>query len=127
MPNPFADIGTCVLEALGAHSAILVRRFGGGSWDAATGRYTGSVSADVPTDAAVQPSTPKEIEKLPENERTKQAITVYTRARLMTSDISDQDKADQISYAGELWEVQVSEDWTRQAQYALAIATRMGA
>ncbi len=125
MPHPFADIGTCILQELGAKHAITVRRFGGGAWDT-SGRFSGSTSFDTPTDAVVQPSTPKEVEKLPENERTKEAITLYIRNALLTSDVSAQGKADHIVWSGKTYEVKVSETWEVQAQYAKAIATRIG-
>lgn len=126
MPHPFTDIGTCILQELGASSAITVRRYGGGAWDT-TGRFTGSVFADTPTAAVVQPSGPKEIEKLPENERTKEAITVFTRNVLFTSDVSTQGKADEILWNGRTYEVRITEDWSAQAQYAKSIATRKDA
>lgn len=126
MPHPFADLGTCILQELGANSAITVVRFGGGAWDS-TGRYTGQSSMATPTAAVVQPSTPKEIEKLPENERTKEAITVFTRSPLQTSDVASQGKADQILWNGRTYEVFLVEDWSAQAQYAKAIATRRDA
>ena len=126
MGHPFGDLGTCILQELGAVHAITVRRFGGGAVDPSTGFYGGEVFADTPTTAVVQPSTPKETEKLDELERTKEAITLYTRAALLTSDVSTAGKADEITWKGKTYEVQIVEDWTDQAQYALAIATRIG-
>ncbi len=124
MPHPFADIGTPILQELGARNAITVRRFSSGAWDT-TGRFSGSITTENLTDAVVQPSSPKEMEKLPENERTKEAITVYTRNALLTSDVSSQGKADQIIWGGRTYEVRLAGDWTAQAQYARAIATRV--
>lgn len=126
MPHPFADIGTCILQELGAKDAITVERFSGGAHDA-TGRYSGQVGVSTPTTAVVQPSGPKEIEKLPENSRTKEAITVFTRNPLLTSDVSTQGKADVITWNGRTYEVAIVEDWSAQAQFAKAVATRKGA
>lgn len=125
MPHPFADIGTCILRELGAEGAITVRSFSGGAWDS-TGRYAGSITTEILTTAVVNPSTSKEIEKLPENERTKEAITVFTRSALQTSDVNSQGKADQILWKGREYEVQIVGDWTTQAQYSFAIGTRIG-
>ena len=125
MPHPFADIGTCILQELGAKHAILVRRFGGGAYDG-TGRFSGNASFDTPTTAVVQPSTPKEIQQLPENQRTKEAITVWTRNPLLTSDVAAKTKADHVLWLGKIYEVQVVADWSSQAQYAEAVATRIG-
>jgi len=126
MPHPFADIGTCILQELGAESAISIVRYSGGAWDA-TGRFTGSVSAQTPTTAVVQPSTPKEMEKLPENERTKEGITLFTRLPLLTSDVASQGKADEVLWSGRRYEVMLTEDWTAQAQYSRSVAVRKDA
>lgn len=124
MPQPFADMG-CVLSELGAPSAISVRRFAAGGYDA-TGRYQSPASALTPTRAVVNPATPREIEKLPENERTSESITVFTSALLQTSDVASQAKADQVVWAGKTYEVKRTQDWTRQAGYAWALAVRVG-
>ena len=59
--------------------------------------------------------------------RTKEAITVFTRSPLLTSDVSTQGKADVITWNGRTYEVAIVEDWSEQAQFAKAIATRKGA
>ena len=125
MPHPFSDIGTCILQELGARQSISVRRFGGGAYDS-SGRWSGSTSFDTPTDAVVNPSTPKETERLPENERTKEAITVFTRNPLLTSDVSDQGKADHVTWNGRTYQVMLTADWSAQAQYARSVCTRIG-
>lgn len=126
MPNPFADIGSCILQELGAQNAIVVSRFSGGSWDS-TGRYSGQTSTQTPTEAVVQPMPAKEALKLPENERTKEGIMIFTRSPLLTSDVSLQRKADHVTWNGRTYEVLLTEDWTAQAQYSKSLAVRLGA
>ena len=126
MPHPFADLGTCIVAELGAVGAVTVRRKAAGAWNQATGLYVEGAESSELWDAVVQPSTPKEIERLPENLRTREAITLFTRDRLLTSDVSQSEKPDLVIWDGRTWEVQISEDWTAQAQYARAVATRVG-
>lgn len=125
MPHPFVDLFTPILGALGAPGAITVKRRAAGTWNA-DGTHTRGAETLISTDAVVQPSGPKELMKLPENERTKEAITVFTRTALQASDVSAQLAADLIVWKSREYEVQIVEDWTTQAQYARAIATRVG-
>jgi len=124
MPHPIADIGTPILACLGAVGAITVRSFPAGAYVA--GYWSQGAPVDTATTAVVQPSTPKEVEQLPEEERTKEAITVYTRNPLKTSDVSSQDQSDVILWDGREWKVMISEDWTAQAMYSRSVATRVG-
>lgn len=126
MPHPFVDLFAEFGGELGAKCSILVRSFGG-AWDKTTHKYANVTFFDTPTDAAVQPSTPKEVEKLEENERTKEAITVYTSTPLQTSDVSSQGKADVVVWMNKSYEVKLTEDWSEQAGYSRSIATRLGA
>ena len=124
MSNPFGDIGSVVVAELGGAAAVTLRRF------AAPTYVNGMAVATAPTvsslDAAVQPSTRREVMKLPEGERTKEAISIFTVEVLQESDVSTGAKSDQVVWKGRTYEVQIVEDWTIQAAYALAIATRIG-
>ena len=124
MPHPIADIGTPILACLGALGAITVRSFPAGAY--VSGYWSQGAPVETPPTAVVQPSTPKEVEQLPEEERTKEAITVYTRNPLKTSDVSSQDQSDVILWDGREWKVMISEDWTAQAMYSRSVATRVG-
>lgn len=128
MPHPFGDLGVCIVGELGGFEAITVRRRPAGAYDTTpgAGKFVRGAETSTATSAVVQPSTPKEVEKLPENERTKEAITLYTIDALVASDVSAQRSADLIDWQGRTYEVQRVEDWTSQAKYALAIATRVG-
>jgi hypothetical protein len=72
------------------------------------------------------PAGPREIQLLPENERTKEAITVYTLAALCTSDVASSDESDRVTWHGRQYKVIQVEDWVSQTGYARAIATRIG-
>lgn len=126
MPHPFADLGNPIIDALGAPNAIQVEQYGAGSYSATTGLWVSGPVDVVSIDAVVQSSTPKEVEALPENERTKEAITVYTREPIKTSDVQDAEQSQVIRWHGRRFKVHVSEDWSDQAGYYRTVATRLG-
>lgn len=126
MPHPFVDLSGPIIGCLGGVDAITVRTYPAGSYSASTGKWTQGTPTDTATDAVVQPSTPKEIEQLPENERTKEAITVFTDLALKTSDVDTSGESDVILWGGRQWKVMISEDWNVQAGYARAVCTRIG-
>lgn len=61
--------------------------------------------------AAVQPFTMKEMENLPEGERSKQMIRLYTSDVLKLSENESLKSADVVLYNGQCWEVQKTEVW----------------
>lgn len=123
---PFADLGSVVLAAFGAASAVTLRRYAAGSYDAATGQWTSGAVTTSSVMAAVQPLGPRELELLPENERTIEAVGIYTRSALLTSNVLTGQQADEIVWDGKIHKVVRVEDWTRQARYARAFAVRLG-
>lgn len=126
MTHPFASLGPAIIAALGDPTAIEVTRI-----DADSGAYANGIwiSGDATTStvpAVVQPSSPKEMRQVPENERTAEGISVWTELPLQASDVAQRLEADVITWSGRSWRVMVVEDWSAQAGYAKAIATRIG-
>lgn len=121
---PFANIGAAIISALGEVSAISVSRRAAGAY--VNGSWVQGAPTVIPMDAHVQPSSPKEVMQLPENERTSEAISIYTIEPLRTSDSSAQTESDVVTFAARQYKVMVVEDWSTQARYAKAIATRIG-
>jgi hypothetical protein len=124
MALPFANIGPVVLSAFGAPSAIGVTRYASGSY--VDGRWSSGAGVATSVDAAVHPAGRRDVEKLPEGEQTKEAIAIYTISPLKTSKAGTGQKSDVVAWRDQSYEVQAVEDWTAQAGYALAIATRIG-
>lgn len=124
---PFAAIGITILGCLGSPGAIQLQRFGSaGSYNATTGFWTPTNPTVSTPMAVVNPSVQSEVMLLPENERSKDAITVYTLLPLLMSNVSTGQQADQIVWQGRTYRVMISDDWSNQAQYCRAIATRIG-
>jgi len=124
MPMPFVDMASYILPAMGAPAAVTVKRRAVGSW--ADGIFTRGAETLISMEAIVQPSGKKQLDKLPENERTRDAINVWTRAKLLISSVEDQQAADVVTWNGKDYEVLAVEDWTEQAQYCLSICARVG-
>lgn len=123
MANPFASMGPTILATFGAPNAITVRRYGAGSF--VNGVWQGGAPVDTPTEAAVMPAGPKEIEMLPEAERSSEAILIFTNLALRCAAPGQQ--ADRIIWQGRTYRAaRQIEDWTVQAEYAWAIAVREG-
>jgi hypothetical protein len=125
MPHPFVDLGTPIIAALGATSALTLRRFGLGAYNA-QGTWVPTAPTLSTIDAVVQPSSPRQLEQVPENERTSEGITVFTRSKLLTADVQTGQQADELVWSGRTWKVVLVEDWTAQAKYARSIAVRLG-
>lgn len=125
MPNPFAAIGAVVVAALGAPAAISVSR-ASGTYDAASGVWDPGTASVFTVDAHVQPAGPRDLRMLPENERTIEAITIFTIDALHTSDVASGQMADVVTWSGRTWRVRAVEDWNAQARYFKSVAQREG-
>jgi len=71
----------------------------------------GSTFTETQIVASIQPSTGKEREILPEGERTKEVIRIYTKYGLRQPIEQQNVKGDRISYKGRSYEVRMVETW----------------
>lgn len=124
MTLPFANLGPEIIAAFGETALVPVSRSAAGAY--VNGRFVQPVASSFAIDAVVLPSGPKELEQLPENERTKESITVYSTTLLQSSDVSGQLPADVVSWAGRSWRVRLVEDYIVHANYMRAICVREG-
>lgn len=76
-------------------------------------RQTESAGADYDVFGPIQPSTPKDLEILPEGDRTKAAITMHTKASLFIADAGT-DKQTYIKYKSKVWRVAAVGEWDAQ-------------
>lgn len=121
MPLPFGDIGGPILAAFGGN--VTLQRHAAGT--RVNGDWVPGALTSSTLSAAVQPAGPRDLLKLPEGERTEEAIVLFTQQALIASEVPGQLESDRIVYAGRTYRVRAVEDWTAQAQYAYAIATRV--
>ena len=98
------------LAKVGKVSVLVLRDSGaGGGW--VDGEYIESPKTTVTIVANIQPAlTNNMMRTLPEGERTKQAIAIYSRQELFMAEegIATPRKADVVSWDGKQWEVHYS-------------------
>lgn len=75
--------------------------------------------------ASVQPVNTKQLQLLPEGQRSEGAVVVYSVERLCTAAISKVKVADLVTYEGVDYEVQTFQDWMELGGYYFYIATRL--
>lgn len=59
----------------------------------------------------VQPATARELERLPEGERDKETLTIYTRQPLRVGSVADGTATDRVLYGGTTYFVAAVETW----------------
>lgn len=126
MALPFADLGTPVVDLLGAPEAIVVIRRAPGAHSETTGLWVSGESEEIPMDAHVQPATGRDIDALPEGDRAREVKAFYTREALRSSDVSSSAEGDVLRWGDRLYAVRRLEDWSAQAQYYRAVGVRIG-
>jgi hypothetical protein len=77
----------------------------------------GAAAAPVSFRASVQEITGFALAQLPEGERNKRPIWIYTDTQLQIVNTDTQTKGDIVNYLGFLYEVQVLEDWSQRVRY----------
>lgn len=80
-------------------TTITRRRYSAGS-RASTGYWVEGSSTDSSIVASVQPASGEELQVLPEGERTKRAIRVYTATELRTTDPQAGTSSDELVISG---------------------------
>jgi len=123
---PFVDLASFILPTLGDVDVIMITDYPTGSYSTTTGQWVQGTPTVTSVEAVVQQATPKDTEQLPENERTKESIVVFTRTALFTSDVTTAEESNTITWEGREYKVMMIDAWSRQAQYVRHIAVRLG-
>lgn len=61
--------------------------------------------------ASIQPTSGRELMLLPEGQRAKDNVTIYTETELQVAKPEQSIKGDRVTYAGRTWEVQKAYAW----------------
>jgi len=126
MPMPFGRLGKIVCAALGRRGAVKITRYDPGVYNDSTGHWNSGSSSELTFDGHVQPAGHRERLQLPENERHKEAIAVYTVEPLKSGNVSTGEEADVIHWSGKDYRVSSVLDWEAQAVYGQAVAVKLG-
>ncbi len=104
-----------------------VTRFAPGSYGTETedGRYRRGTAHTFRVRASVQPLSGGELLRLPEGERTRERIVVFTARRLKTASQQGESSADQIEYQRNRFEVELVESWNERFGYYRCVAAKI--
>jgi hypothetical protein len=105
---------------------VTVTRPSGGSY--VSGRWVDGLNSSLAIVASVQPdrARPNELLHLPEGDRAREGIRLYTETSLRTSNEADGTPADLIEWQGEQWEVVRVESWPLHISHYKVLALRIG-
>lgn len=87
------------------------------------GRWVEGTAETFEITASIQPATPKELQRLPEGDRVRDVIAIWTTTELRVA-ASPAAQADRVTYAGAVYEVQAVERWDLGA-YWKVLASRV--
>lgn len=96
-----------------ATDSIDITRFAAGS--RVKGRYVkGAPTVTLGVFVSVQPAKPNEVLRLPEGQRTKEMLTIFSDPSIQLSPVKENGNisADRINWKGQDYEVAKVEDWT---------------
>lgn len=117
------DVGS-MIASFKIEGGLPVTRRAAGSY--VKGLYVpGASSSFVLDPVIVQPAGKKEVARLPEGLRTREAIALHTTVELFTADDPGGRQGDQILYNGKTYEVQAIENWSAIVTYYYCIATKV--
>ena len=91
-----------------------------------SGEWVEGVETSRTVQAVIYPMTGKELQRLPENERTQGALTIFAAEALQTAQQSAATPAEVLEYKGADYEMDKVEAWEDQGSYWQGRATRKG-
>lgn len=105
---------------------LTVKRKDTGTYD--KGRYVpaGTETTLIFYDCSLQPLRPREIQLLPENFRSREAVKIFSKDELRTADAVAGYEADRVQYKDKWYEVHSVEDWSEHGNFWKAVALKMG-
>ena len=106
-------------------TTVLLTRRGTGTYT--KGVFSGGSTTTEQIRAIYWPAGPKEIDRLPDGIRTREAIGIASGKALLPADHATNQQADIITIGGASYEVQALDNYVSQAGICKAIATRVNA
>jgi len=90
-----------------------------------SGKWVPGAESTIDLVGSAQPATPNELLQLPEGDRTRATIAVWTNTALYTANEGTATPPDRIVWAGEQWEVQKVNQWDLGLAHCHVLATRV--
>lgn len=120
MPQRFS--GT--LNRLSTDSYLVKRKLIGSYVD---GRYVSNPNVEqFYIFASIQPTTPQDLFRLPEAERTEDSITIWTETELQMPDAPAGVEGDVLYFGTRIYQVQRIYEWAASGGYQKSIAKKVG-
>lgn len=104
-----------VVERYALTADLSIERYGGGSW--ADGRWVNEQPTAVALTAHVQPMGQEAKQILPEGDRTRDGITVWSTTAIRPVQRSEGKPGDVVLWGGKSYEVVALTDWSSQGDY----------
>jgi hypothetical protein len=108
---------------LGAE-AVTLRRFAAGS-RGTDGRFAPGATTDTTIYASMQPVSGRDLQRLPEGERSRDALKAYTETALQTAEAGGLLLSDRIVYGGRVYEVFQVQPWVGPLPHYEALVLRL--
>ena len=104
---------------------VEIKRFAVGSY--VKGQYQrGNIEKIEGVICSIQPIKGRELMNLPEAQRTKEGVKLYTNIELFTADDVNNKKADRFEYNNQEWEIQKVERWVNtDIEYFKSLAVKV--
>ena len=99
---------------------VTLTRYAAGDFDGTTGLWADGATTASTIRASVQPAKGNELLRLPEALRTKGVVEVISPSELKTANEDDKTGADEITWNGEQWVVQLVDDFSTHQSGDLA-------
>lgn len=116
----------CIYDLLlnsGEAKDVVVRRQTSSAYE--QGRWIEQTPFELKVKAVIQPAKSHELVRLPEGNRTKGAIKIYTTEKLQVGSVKAKTNSDKIIWHNDLYEVAFLDDWLDSGYYKF-IAIEVG-
>ena len=88
------------------------------------GRYVPGTASVLSIKALIQPAGHLEVMRLPEGERDRKTIAIYTRTPLVHA-VANGPPSDRIAWRGDIFEISSIDEWNEYAGFTYALATKI--
>ena len=95
--------------------AVTLRRYAASTW--AKGKATAGAATDTTIRGVVQPINARELDRLPEGERSRARLVLWTTTSVRTTTDVDGLPGDQVVYGGTVYDCGSLRDWSQHGQF----------
>jgi len=117
---------TSLINEFKTDTVNVLRNSGSGGYSDTNGMYIEGKKESLKFDVVVRPASGKDLLRLPEGQRTKEVIRIYSKERLFTAQDSLSKVADCVEYRGCTYQVDnVSDNTSTDLNHFKSLATKV--